>query len=111
MKQNLESKARQVLDARGAGRFAGTDPEPRPECRSGPHSRQPEPTLHTTLQWRARRVRRCRYVERERFSAAGIDLSKPVTTTCGSGVTACILALGLHLLGHDDVAVYGRVLD
>ena len=43
---------------------------------------------------------------RERFEQAGIDMKRPVATTCGSGVTACVLALGLHLLGHRDVAVY-----
>ena len=36
----------------------------------------------------------------------GIDLNKPVVTSCGSGVTACVLALGLHLIGKEDVAVY-----
>ena len=40
------------------------------------------------------------------FKDAGIDVAKPVVTTCGSGVTACLLAFGLHLLGHDRVAVY-----
>ena len=39
-------------------------------------------------------------------SGAGVDLAKPVTTTCGSGVTASVLALGLHLVGHQQVAVY-----
>mgnify|MGYP002529870260 CR=1 FL=1 len=42
----------------------------------------------------------------ERFAGAGLEPSRPVVTTCGSGVTACVLALGLHLLGRDDVAVY-----
>ena len=41
-----------------------------------------------------------------RFTGAGIDLDRPVVTSCGSGVTACVLALGMHLLGKDDVAVY-----
>ncbi|MDP6406344.1 MAG: rhodanese-like domain-containing protein, partial [Alphaproteobacteria bacterium] len=43
---------------------------------------------------------------RQAFAKAGVDLHKPVTTTCGSGVTAALLALGLHLLGHRQVAVY-----
>jgi len=43
---------------------------------------------------------------RRTFQAAGIDLQKPVITTCGSGVTACTLALGLYLIGKTDVAVY-----
>ena len=41
-----------------------------------------------------------------RFAAAGLDLARPITATCGSGVTACVLALGLYLIGKDDVAVY-----
>ncbi len=40
------------------------------------------------------------------YAAAGIDVARPVVTTCGSGVTACMLAFGLHLLGADGVAVY-----
>ncbi len=40
------------------------------------------------------------------YEAAGIDLSRPVTTTCGSGVTACALTLGLARLGRDDVAIH-----
>jgi thiosulfate/3-mercaptopyruvate sulfurtransferase len=43
---------------------------------------------------------------RKRFEAAGVDFSRPVTTTCGSGITASVLAFGLHLLGHQRVAVY-----
>ena len=43
---------------------------------------------------------------RQAFDDAGLDIDRPVTTTCGSGVTACVLALGLHLIGHDQVAVY-----
>ena len=41
-----------------------------------------------------------------RFAAAGVDLDKPIVTTCGSGVTAAVLSLALHRLGHRDVAVY-----
>jgi thiosulfate/3-mercaptopyruvate sulfurtransferase len=43
---------------------------------------------------------------REVFASAGVALDAPVITTCGSGVTACVVALALHLLGHRDVAVY-----
>ena len=40
------------------------------------------------------------------FEKAGVSRVRPVITTCGSGITACVLAFGLHLLGHKDVAVY-----
>ena len=43
---------------------------------------------------------------RHRFEAEGIDFNKPVVSSCGSGVSACLLAFGLHLLGKDDVSVY-----
>ena len=105
MLANLETGEEQVLDARGAGRFTGAEPEPRPGCRSGhipgsanlPYDRLVDPEAKTVLPADALRAR---------FAAAGIDLAKPVAATCGSGVTACILGLGLHLLGKDDVAVY-----
>ena len=45
-----------------------------------------------------------------RFAAAGVEPTRPVVTTCGSGVTACVLALGLHLIGRDDVAVGAPVV-
>ena len=40
------------------------------------------------------------------FAGAGIDLAKPVVTTCGSGVTSCVLLFALHLLGQDDATLY-----
>lgn len=105
VRANLASNAEQVLDARSAGRFSGADPEPRPNCRSGhipgslnlPYSELLDPETKTFLP---------SDVLAERFAAAGIEPSRPVVTTCGSGVTACVLALGLHLLGRNDVAVY-----
>ncbi len=105
VRRNLDSGREQVLDARSAGRFAGTAPEPRADLRSGhipgslslPYDRLIDPERGTLLPADELRAR---------FEAAGVDLSRPVITTCGSGVTACILALGLHLLGHRDVAVY-----
>lgn len=102
---NLKSKSEQVLDARSPGRFAGTDPEPRPNCRAGhipgsrnlPYDHLIDPQSKTVLPM---------HCLRNRFRGAGIDLDRPVVTSCGSGVTACVLALGLHLLGKKDVAVY-----
>ena len=102
---NIDGGAEQVLDARSAGRFKGTDPEPRPECRSGhipgslnlPFNELVDPDTGT--------VRPSEQIA-ARLDAAGISKDRPVVTTCGSGVTACVLALGLHLTGRDDVAVY-----
>ena len=99
-----EARAAQVLDARSAGRFAGTEPEPRAGLRGGhipgslnlPYETlyRPDGTLKAPDELGAA------------VRAAGVDLGKPIVTTCGSGVTASVLALGLYLLGRRDVAVY-----
>jgi thiosulfate/3-mercaptopyruvate sulfurtransferase len=104
MRANLLSRREQVVDARSRGRFAGTEPEPRAGLRRGhipgsaslPHlellgadgTLLPEPEL------------------RRRFAAAGVDLTRPIVASCGSGVTASTIALALCQLGRDDVAVY-----
>ena len=102
---SLDGQALQILDARAPGRFAGTEPEPRPGCRAGhipgsrnlPFNRLVDPD--TGLVRKADEIRAL-------FAGAGIDPDRPVTTTCGSGVTASLLAFGLHLIGQDEVAVY-----
>jgi len=98
------SGSAQLLDARSSGRFAGTEPEPRPGIRSGhiPGARSlPYPEL---VRADGRVLPDAELAER--FRSAGIDLERPVVTSCGSGVTACALALGLHVLGKTDYAVY-----
>jgi thiosulfate/3-mercaptopyruvate sulfurtransferase len=105
MRANIDTRAYKVLDARGQGRFEGTEPEPRPGLRSGhipgslnlPFLQLIDADAKT---WKSPEV------IRERFAAAGVDLAKPLTTTCGSGVSACTLALGAHLVGKSDVAIY-----
>lgn len=101
---NIDSGAAQVVDARGTGRFTGTEAEPRPGMASGhiPGSRNlpyaalfaDDNSLKSPQELRAL------------FEAAGIDPDKPVITTCGSGVTAAILLAGLEALGNADVALY-----
>ena len=104
MLHNLDTCAEQVLDARSGRRFRAEEPEPRPGLKGGhiPGSLNlPSANLINsdgTLKSREELVRL--------FDDAGIDLSRPVITTCGSGVSACILALGLAALGHDRVSVY-----
>jgi thiosulfate/3-mercaptopyruvate sulfurtransferase len=104
VRANIKSGAEQVLDARSAGRFAGTEAEPRQGLRGGhipgsfslPHTELWDPKTKTMLP--PAEIAR-------KLAAAGIDTGKPAVTSCGSGVTACVLALGLHLLGK-DAAVY-----
>jgi thiosulfate/3-mercaptopyruvate sulfurtransferase len=104
MLANLASQAEQVVDARGPGRFAGTDPEPRPGMSPGhiPGARNVPygQMFDADGSWKGKAGIEAAFV------GAGIDLTKPVVTTCGSGVTACVLAFGLHLLGKQDVALY-----
>jgi thiosulfate/3-mercaptopyruvate sulfurtransferase len=99
----LDSGSAQLVDARAAGRFRGETPEPRAGLRGGhmpgalnvpwgalvsDGALLPAPALATA------------------FKSAGVDLTKPIITTCGSGVSASLLALALAKLGRHDVAVY-----
>ena len=105
MMANLGAKRDQVVDARPAGRFHAREPEVWPGRRSGhipgshnlPYVELLNATDKTLLP--AEQIS-------ARFRGAGIDLARPVVASCGSGVTAAVLALGLHLIGHRDVAVY-----
>lgn len=95
----------QILDARTAGRFAGTEEDRYPGTRPGhiPNSRN----LYwaNLLEPETRKLLPVEEIQR-RLEKAGIEGDHPVTLTCGSGLTACILALGLHLAGRDDWRVY-----
>ncbi len=100
----LESRREQVVDARPAARFRGEAPEPRADLRAGhmpgafnvPMSEviAPDGTMKSTPQLA------------ELFEKAGVDIRKPIVTSCGSGITACVLALALARLGRWRTAVY-----
>jgi thiosulfate/3-mercaptopyruvate sulfurtransferase len=102
--RNLDARAELVLDARARGRFTGEMPEPRAGMRSGhiPGAR----SLPYEELLGADKTFRSPSALRERFAAAGVDGSRPVITSCGSGVSACILTLGLKLAGLPEGAVY-----
>jgi thiosulfate/3-mercaptopyruvate sulfurtransferase len=104
MLANIESGAEQVLDARGAGRFTGAEPELRPGMPSGhiPGSRN----LPFGQVLNADGTFKDEEGLRAAFAEAGIDLARPVVTTCGSGVTASVLLFALNLLGKGDTALY-----
>ena len=99
----LAQAAAAVVDARGVPRFRGEEPELRPGVRPGhiPGSRN-VPYGAITPEGRLAGPDAVRV----RFAQAGVDLDRPVITTCGSGISACILALGLYRAGKKDVAVY-----
>lgn len=104
VRANIASLAAQVVDARSAGRFRATEPEPRAGMRGGhiPGSLN----MPFTELFKADRTLKPRDELRRLFEGAGVDLGRPIITTCGSGVTASSLALALHLIGRDDIAVY-----
>lgn len=103
MKANVESGAEQVLDARSEARFTGEEPDPRPATHAGhiPGSKN----LYYADLFNADGTWKRGDALRSAFEGAGVDLSKPLVTTCGSGITASVLAFGAHLLGN-DAAVY-----
>ena len=99
----LNDGSAQVVDARSAGRFAGREPEPRPGLRAG-HMPGSLNVPFTEI------VENGRLVSPERikkaFAKGSVDLDRPIITTCGSGVTAVVLALGLDALGKPLARIY-----
>lgn len=102
----LASGGAQIIDARGPGRFAGSEPEPRPTRRRGHIPNSVNIPFFSFIDPARRGSWRPRDELAEVFAAAGIDLARPSTASCGSGVTACTVAFAAALLGHDTVAVY-----
>ena len=105
IRANIGSRAEQVVDARSAGRFAGTAEETWPGRRRGhiPGSRNLPFDLVTDPQ---SRTLKSADALRRLFDEAGVGLDRPIVTSCGSGVTACAVAFAAHLLGHPGAAVY-----
>lgn len=104
MLDNLASCAAQMVDARSASRFTGAEPEPRADMASGhiPGS----VNLHYGSLIDAQGLWKRGDALLAAFRDAGVDLDKPLTMTCGSGITACNLLFGAALLGKRDVAIY-----
>ena len=94
----------QIADARSPGRFSGTEPEPRPGVRSG-HMPGAANVHYATLLNSDGTLKSPGEIASV-FAAAGVDVKKPVITSCGSGITAAILSLGLTLIGARDHALY-----
>ncbi|MEW5423892.1 3-mercaptopyruvate sulfurtransferase [Amorphus sp. 3PC139-8] len=100
----LKSGEAVVVDARSSGRFAGTAPEPRKGIRSG-HMPGAYNLPYTNLIGPDGSLRSVDALYTA-FADAGVDLDKPVITTCGSGVSAAVLNLALRSLGHTSIAIY-----
>ena len=104
VRDGIGQKMEQVGDARSAGRFSAREPEPRAGLRSGhiPGSVNLPFVDLIDIDGRMKTDDQLAMA----FDGAGIDLRLPLTTTCGSGVSAAVLALAAYRLGKTDVAVY-----
>ncbi len=104
VKKALDTGLAQVVDARSEARFKGEAPEPRPGLRSGhmPGSKNVPHNLLIAADGTLKSPQEIAAV----FTKAGVDMGKPIINSCGSGVSAAILALGQAIAGHDDSAVY-----
>jgi thiosulfate/3-mercaptopyruvate sulfurtransferase len=104
VRRALQTGQAEIADARSPGRFAGTEPEPRAGLRSGhmPGARN----LHYARLLNPDGTLKDEAAIMAALGEAGIDLSRPVVTSCGSGVTAAILNLGLERVGHKDHGLY-----
>lgn len=103
MRHIVETGEAQIADARSPGRFTGVEPEPRPGMRSGhmPGAKN-LPFLNLVENGHLRPPEELKRV----FAEAGIDLQRPVVTSCGSGVTAAVITLALETVGHTDNRLY-----
>jgi thiosulfate/3-mercaptopyruvate sulfurtransferase len=104
VKAILASGSAQVVDARSAGRFSGQAPEPRAGLPSGHMRGAFNVAFNSVLNSDATLKDEAGLTEV--MAAAGVDLNGPIVTTCGSGLTACVLALAFARLGQRNVAVY-----
>ncbi len=103
--RDLETRREQVLDARSAARFTGAAEEPRPGLRGGHIPGSYNLPFSDLLDLESQTFLPTDDLVRK-IAQAGIDSSRPVVTTCGSGITAGVLSLALHLTGHKDIALY-----
>jgi thiosulfate/3-mercaptopyruvate sulfurtransferase len=104
IKTLLKDHSAEIVDARSAERFQGRAAEPRPGLRSG-HIPGSHNVPYGKLLKEDGTLKSAKEIEKL-FSKAGVDLSKPVVASCGSGITASVLALGLATIGHRRIAVY-----
>jgi thiosulfate/3-mercaptopyruvate sulfurtransferase len=99
-----QNQKEQVFDARPPGRYTGTDPEPRPDSRPGHMPGSICMPFGSLLN--EDKTFKSKDQVRTIFEEAGFDPSRPAVTTCGSGVTAAVVYLGLQLIGHTNLALY-----
>jgi thiosulfate/3-mercaptopyruvate sulfurtransferase len=106
VRANIKNGGDQIVDVRAKGRFNGTEPEPRPGMRSGHIPGSLNLPFGGLLDGERNMVMRPAGELEAIIDAAGIDRARPIAASCGSGVTACVLAFALYLIGTEDAAVY-----
>ncbi|SVE42018.1 uncharacterized protein METZ01_LOCUS494872, partial [marine metagenome] len=105
VKMNLNNSKIQILDARSKERFWGKIKEPRKDLKSG-HIPNSTNIPYSNLINDKKRTMKNKETVRRIFKQSGIKFSKKIITSCGSGITACVLAFALYTVGKKDVAVY-----
>ncbi len=105
VRATLGTGSAQIVDARAAARFTGEDPGPRPDLPRGHIPGSRNVPFDAVLDDDDGGLSDAAAIRRA-FAEAGVDPARPVITTCGSGITACTLALALTAIGADQVAVY-----
>ena len=106
MVTNVKSGGRHaVVDARSKERFLGANSEPRPDMLVG-HIPFSGNVPFVELLDENRQLMKDSEQLKQVFSMHNVDLNRPITTTCGSGITACVLAFAAHQSGAKDVSVY-----
>lgn len=100
----VRDQSARMVDARSAGRFTGTEPEPRAGVRGG--HMPGAANVHFRSLLTAEGTFKSAADLRAEFEKAGVDIARPIVTTCGTGVTAAILMLALEEIGAADVALY-----
>lgn len=106
MLANVDGRAEQVVDARNPGRFAGTAPEPWPVNKIGHIPGSLNLPFDELMDKDNGNAMRSAEEIAAAVKASGLDLGAPIITSCGSGVTAAVLSLGLFLIGHERAAIY-----
>ena len=106
MKENVNNKNRQFVDARTTGRFCGSEPEPRPGLKGGHVPDSKNLPFQEMLQTDNNMELKSANDLRKLFMERKIDPSQPIISSCGSGVTAAVLYFSLFLIGYDTVSVY-----
>ncbi|XP_046568331.1 3-mercaptopyruvate sulfurtransferase-like [Haliotis rubra] len=105
VKRNIDDKQFQLVDARASGRFQGKSPEPRPNINPGHIPGSVNIPFMSVLD-PDKKTMKTEAELRQLFASANIDLSKPLTVSCGSGVSACCIALAAYQCSKEDVSIY-----